>query len=221
MIFCELNKYHFGMPYLIDRSGRITSLVTNKEYNTRSQVTCRSNNIVYCLICTKCGKQYVGQTKRPLVERLREHMRNINQNTDIHIVGKHFNESDHNGIKSQSVQIINFAKGHPDSKSSLTMRLELESMWIKRLRSYIPTGLNLAKTSERNYDTYEISHSSYLHTLGKRENKYNNTYAFSNTILYSYQLQLQYYRMKTHISIKYAHLYISINKSITPHIINL
>ena len=81
-------------------------------------------------------------------------MRNINQNTDKHIVGRHFNESDHNGIKSLSVQIVNFAKGHPDSKSSLTMGLELESMWIKGLRSYVPTGLNLNKTSERNYDTY-------------------------------------------------------------------
>ena len=96
---------------LIDRSGRITSNVTKKEYNTRSQVTCRSNNIVYCLICKRCGKQYVGQTKRPLVERLREHMRNINQNTDIHTVGRQFNESDHDGIKSLSVQVLNFAKG--------------------------------------------------------------------------------------------------------------
>ena len=148
-----------GKPYcqycsIIDRSGRITSIVTNKEYNTRSQITCRLNNIVYCLICKQCGKQYVGQTKRPLVERLREHMRNINQNTDIHIVGRHFNEPDHNGTKSLSVQVVNFAKGHPDSKASLTMRLELESMWIKRLRTHVPTGLNLNKSSERNYDTY-------------------------------------------------------------------
>ena len=147
-------KPHCQYCSIIDRSGRIFSIVTNKEYNTRSQVTCRSNNIVYCLICKQCGKQYVGQTKRPLVERLREHMRNINQNTDIHIVGRHFNEPDHEGIKSLSVQVVNFAKGHPDSKSSLTMRLELESMWIKRLRSYVPTGLNLNKTSERNFDIY-------------------------------------------------------------------
>ena len=127
-------KPHCQYCSIIDRSGRISSIVTNKEYNTRSQVTCRSNNIVYCLICKQCGKQYVGQTKRPLVERLREHMRNINQNTDIHIVGRHFNEPDHEGIKSLSVQVVNFATGHPDSKSSLTMRLELEYMWIRETK---------------------------------------------------------------------------------------
>ena len=148
------NKAHCQYFSLINTSGRIKSVVTNKEYNTRSEVTCRSNNIIYCLCCTVCGKHYVGQTKRPLVDRLREHIRNINQNTDIHIVDRHFNEPGHQGKKSLQVQVLNFAKGHPDSKTSLTMRLELESMWIKRLRCFVPTGLNLMKKSERNSDNY-------------------------------------------------------------------
>ena len=142
-------KQHCQYCTMLDKTGRITSIVTNKEYNTRSQISCRSNNIVYCLCCQACGKHYVGQTKRPLVERLREHVRNINQNTDIHIVGRHFNEPGHNGIMSLSVKVLNFAKGHPDSKTSLTMRLELESKWIKRLRCFVPRGLNLMKYTER------------------------------------------------------------------------
>ena len=148
------NKPHCQYCRMINTTGKITSVVTHQDYNTRSQVSCRSNNIVYCLCCTKCGKHYVGQTKRPLVERLREHVRNINQNTDIHIVGRHYNESDHNGVKSLEVQVLNFCKGHPDSKTSLKMRLELESKWIKRLRSDVPTGLNLMNSSERKRDIY-------------------------------------------------------------------
>ena len=148
----KCNKAHCQYCSLINRSGRITSVVTQKEYNTRFKVSCRTNNIVYCLCCTVCGKHYVGQTKRPLVDRLREHLRNINQAIDIHIVGRHFNEPNHAGINSLQVQVLNFAKGHPDSKTSLTMRLELESKWIKRLRSFVPTGLNLMKTSECNYE---------------------------------------------------------------------
>ena len=139
---------------MINTSSRITSIVTHKDYNTPSQVSCRSNNIVYCLCCTLCGKHYMGQTKRPLVERLREHVRNIRQNTDIHIVGRHYNEPDHNGVESLEVQVLNFCKGHPDSKTSLKMRLESELKWIKRLRSYVPTGLNLMNTSERKRDIY-------------------------------------------------------------------
>ena len=139
---------------MINKSGSITSKVTKKDYNTRSKVSCRSNNIVYCLCCTICGKHYVGQTKRPLVERLREHIRNIKQDNPIHIVGRHFNEPDHKGTKALEVQVLNFAKGHPDSKSSLKMRLELEKMWIERLRSFVPSGLNLMKTPERNTDQF-------------------------------------------------------------------
>ena len=137
------SKPHCQYCKLLNRSGRIKSAVTIKEYNTRSKVTCRSNNLIYCLCCKTCRKHYVGQTKRPLVERLREHLRNINQKNDIHIVGRHCNEPDHDGSKSLSVQVLNFAKGHPDSRSSLDLRLELESMWINRLRSHVPTGLNL------------------------------------------------------------------------------
>ena len=150
----KCTKAHCQYCSLINRSGRISSVVTQKEYNTRSKVSCRTKNIIYCLCCTVCGKHYVGQTKRPLVDRLREHIRNINQNTDIHIVGRHFNEPNHAGINSLQVQVLHFAKGHPDSKTSLTMRLELESKWIKRLRSFVPTVLNLMKTSKRNYEPY-------------------------------------------------------------------
>ena len=148
------SKPHCQYCKILIKTGRIISIVTNKEYNTRSEVTCRSNNLIYCLCCNACGKHYVGQTKRPLVERLREHLRNINQQTDIHIVGRHFNEPDHDGSKSLTVQVLNFAKGHPDSKSSLEMRLELESMWINRLRSHVPRGLNLKIKSERNKDQH-------------------------------------------------------------------
>ena len=148
------NKAYCQYCQLINKSGIIRSIVTNKDYNTRSKVTCRSNNIVCCLCCNICGKHYVGQTKRPLVERLREHIRNIKQDNPIHIIGRHFNEPDHPGTQALEVQVLNFAKGHPDSKSSLKMRLDLESMWIKRLRCFVPAGLNLMKAPERNTDKF-------------------------------------------------------------------
>ena len=148
------NKAYCQYCQLINKSGRIRSIVTNKDYNTCSKVTCRSNNIVYCLCCNICGKHYVGQTKRPLIERLREHIRNIKQDNPIHIVGRHFNEPDHPGTQALEVQVLNFAKGHPDSKSSLKMRLELESMWIKHLRCFVPSGLNLMKAPELNTDKF-------------------------------------------------------------------
>ena len=58
------------------------------------------------------------------------------------------------GTQALEVQVLNFARGHPDSKTSLKMRLELESTWIKRLRSFVPSGLNLMNSSERKRDIY-------------------------------------------------------------------
>ena len=54
----------------LDKSGSITSVITEKQYQTRYNVCCSSNNLTYALACKTCGKIYVGQTKRRLMYRL-------------------------------------------------------------------------------------------------------------------------------------------------------
>ena len=132
-------------PYCrcINRTGTITSSTTGKQYNTRSNVTCRSNNVIYCLTCRICSKQYVGQTKRMMVERLREHFRNINQNSTNHIVGRHYNSPEHPGTAAVETHILCFIRSNPNNPASRSVRLKAELKWIHRLRSFVPTGLNL------------------------------------------------------------------------------
>ena len=48
---------------LLDRSGQITSTTTGRTYTTRKHVSCKSHNLIYCITCTICKKQYVGQMK--------------------------------------------------------------------------------------------------------------------------------------------------------------
>ena len=48
---------------LLDKTGRIKSTYTGRDYVTKYNVTCKSNNIIYCITCKKCRIQYVGQTK--------------------------------------------------------------------------------------------------------------------------------------------------------------
>ena len=81
-----------GRPFCIycsklDRSGRIKSATTNRSYMTRTNISCRCTNLIYAIECRTCGKIYVGQTKRRLMDRLMEHFRNIRQNNAAHIVG--------------------------------------------------------------------------------------------------------------------------------------
>ena len=64
----------------MDKTGHIHSYTTKQNYESKFNICCQSSNLVYCLQCNTCGKQYVGQTKRKLLERLREHFNNIRKN---------------------------------------------------------------------------------------------------------------------------------------------
>ena len=51
---------------LLNTEGHIVATVTGMRYRTKQNVTCNSNNLVYCITCRRCKKQYVGQTKNSL-----------------------------------------------------------------------------------------------------------------------------------------------------------
>ena len=127
----------------LDTSGQITLSVTNRQYMTRRNICCKSSNVIYCIRCQACGNDYVGQTKRRLVERMREHYRNVRQNCTTHIIGRHYNSAGHVGIPDMRVFILEFIRAHPDSQSAKQLRDIWERRWIYRLRSMIPTGLNV------------------------------------------------------------------------------
>ena len=61
----------------IDHTGFIKSNANGKTFPCLSNVSCRMQNLVYLIECRECGKQYVGQTSRPLRERILEHVRDI------------------------------------------------------------------------------------------------------------------------------------------------
>ena len=137
-----------GRPFCLycnklNRSGRIRCTITNRSYSTRTHVSCRCTNLIYAIQCLKCGKIYVGQTKRRLTDRLMEHFRNIRQNNDTHLVGRHFNSHNNNGLNDISVCILDFIHAHPDSLTGSEYRDIKEKLWIYRLRSKTPIGLNL------------------------------------------------------------------------------
>jgi hypothetical protein len=113
-------------PY-IDVSGSLCCKTTGQEILTKKNVHCHSSNLIYVITCKTCGKHYVGETKRKLFERLYEHLRNINLAIDAHLdkrgrpvddnihpVGLHFAQPDHNGTKDLKIQVLDFVNFHPD-----------------------------------------------------------------------------------------------------------
>ena len=63
----------------LNTMGRITSTTTHRSYSSKTNVSCKSSrpNLIYCITCTTCIKQYVGQTKNRLIDRFQGHNYNI------------------------------------------------------------------------------------------------------------------------------------------------
>ena len=132
-------------PY-INKSGQILCHSTKYTHQTKYNVTCQSSNVIYCITCKRCGQHYVGQTKRKLFLRLREHLRSIiTCPDDINPlpVGQHFSQKDHKGKLDLEIQVLDFGTLHPDSEKSEILRKKVEKKWIHTLRSPAPDGMNI------------------------------------------------------------------------------
>ncbi|XP_071580549.1 uncharacterized protein [Temnothorax nylanderi] len=95
------------------------------------------SNVVYKIPCRECEATYVGQTKRQLKTRVKEHRSDINKNSGSPLViSCHRLETDHD-FDWDNVEIL-------DTEPSLRKRLISEMLYIKRQTS----PLNKQKDTE-------------------------------------------------------------------------
>ena len=129
----------------LDKSGNISCNVTGKTYSAKLNITCNSNNLIYCISCKTCQKQYVGQTKNEVKERFKCHFYSIDhpQKSDT-IVGRHFSAPGHNGINDVTIHVLEFIQAPSETPTAHRMRDNAERTWIHRLSSLAPNGLNAA-----------------------------------------------------------------------------
>ncbi len=145
----------FFYCHKLDRVEQITSH-TGKKYTVRQKVDCKSNDLVYIFTCTKCGQQYVGETKRTLGERVSEHLRDIRYtkhpilpppppswlNKDPTPVGRHWGQSSHPG-DDLKINILALINRDPQDDHTTLYREHIEYQWIHRLRTMTPFGINV------------------------------------------------------------------------------
>ena len=129
---------------LLDLSGQITSTTTGRTYYAKKHISCKSHNLIYCITCTICNKQYVGQTKNRLMDRFVSHFGNIKKKTQIEPIGRHFSSPNHTAQKTLRIHILDFIIAPSQSKPGQSLRDILERKWIYRLQSLAPQGINLA-----------------------------------------------------------------------------
>ena len=53
-----------------------------KTFKLAQSTCCQTENVIYALFCKVCHKIYVGETKRPFIERWKEHRADIRHNRD-------------------------------------------------------------------------------------------------------------------------------------------
>lgn len=111
---------------------------TNKTFNLKHNITCKSKNLIYLITCTKCHMQYVGQTSRTLADRINNHLSCIRTHKDTPI-SIHFNSSNHS-INNFSIQGIESLQSTHNIHDTLDTK---EHYWQHKLNTIHPLGINL------------------------------------------------------------------------------
>ena len=91
----------------------------------------------------QCQIQYVGHTKRRLMDRFQGHLYNITSKNTKDTIGHHFNQYDHQGISNLEIHIVDFIHAHPESPQAFNSRRMIERNWQHRLRTVAAQGLNI------------------------------------------------------------------------------
>ena len=138
----------------------VRSNVTHRKYEAISYVNeslnCHSQNLIYLLSCRCCGIQYVGETVKPLHQRVNIHRTSKEgceheiRHRDSVCDGFHF-----------SIQILEklpgsgyLSDGSMDPEMTKIRRAK-EDEWMKKIRTIYPYGLN-EKASEKVTDSNTV-----------------------------------------------------------------
>ena len=81
------------------------SSVTGKTYPIKAMANCKMSNVVYVIECTKCNKQYVGETKNTLHIWMNEHQSNIKHRRLEKPVASNFDSEGHS-LEDNSMYVI-------------------------------------------------------------------------------------------------------------------
>ena len=132
----------------LDKKGTITCPFPKRTFYTMKNITCQSSNLIYCLSCNICKTRYVGQTKNRIVDRIGGHfgdIKNAYEGKITHLdktVARHF-QSHTDKDFPLTITVLEFIKAPPDSILASKLRDQKEKMWISRLNTMIPNGLNV------------------------------------------------------------------------------
>lgn len=111
----------------------VRSHVTHVLHPVDTALHCLSEGVVYCLECVTCGKQYVGQTGRSMRHRFVGHRYHFR--TELRLLYQHLRRIHRQTSFDMDLTLLT-------QVPALAERLRAEAMWIDRLCTRFPRGLN-------------------------------------------------------------------------------
>ena len=101
---------------------------------------CDSTNGIYCIVCSKCNKLYVGETGLSFRKRINIHFLDVRLKKDT-AVATHFNSGRCRATHLR-VLYLEALKNTGDITLNKIGRHEAERKWQLVLKTYSPFGLN-------------------------------------------------------------------------------
>ena len=135
--FVQSERWPFVQSKLMTPT-QIAKSSSGASVKLKRQTNCKSANVIYLITCIQCGKQYVGETKRALNERMNGHRSDwTKRRFQRSPVTEHFHLQNHDFNSHVSLCCIDH-----DAQWSDDTRKARESYWIRRLNTIQPHGIN-------------------------------------------------------------------------------
>ena len=104
----------------------------------KCNTSCKTTNVVYLITCTKCGKQYVGETDDHVNQRMNGHRDDWkHKRFERSPVAEHFCSPEHDFLNHATLCCLD----HNPEWTDRTRKAR-ESYWIRRLNTLRPHGIN-------------------------------------------------------------------------------
>ena len=130
---------------ILNTDSTFKSFLTGQNFEVEDRVNCKTTHVVYLIRCKHLGyeMQYVGQTTSSVANtrRISSHKSHLRAGTGCKILSDHFTNV--HSISDMSITPIEVLKSSLDLKG----REEIEELWMRKLSTIYPYGLNVrAKT---------------------------------------------------------------------------
>lgn len=130
-----------SVPHSPGRFRTATNPTTKTTYTTQRNITLRCHNCVYMIRCKKCRILYIGETRNSLSTRLSQHRYNVRsqKKSSTHLV-QHFTRHGVHNIHLEGLE--------HNPNWSTPQRRRAEALWIAKLGTRFPHGLNAPSTQD-------------------------------------------------------------------------